>query len=117
MESFNKHISTLLITAALAVGGVSMGLSYALTQFQEFQESFETELPFWLSWVFPTFNYWFVIAGALIILFAFSLKPSVKHSLAFNRAAVKAAVLGYVSSVLFVVFSVLAIYWPVVQNA
>ncbi|WP_420934897.1 hypothetical protein ACOJR9_02855 [Alteromonas sp. A081] len=117
MEGLNKQISTLLITAALVVGGVSLGLNYVLTQFQEIQENFETELPFWLSWVFPTFDYWFVITGALIVLFVFSLKPSIKRSLTFNRAAVKAALLGYACSVLFVVFSVLAIYWPVVQHA
>ena len=117
MEGLNKQVSTLLITAALAVGGVSLGLHYALTQFQEIQEAFEAKLPFWLSWVFPTFNYWFVISAVLMVLFAFSLKPSIRNSLIFNRAAVKASVAGYICAVVFVFFSVLAIYWPVVQNA
>ncbi len=117
MEGLNKQVSTLLITAALAVGGVSLGLHYALTQFQEIQEAFKTELPFWLSWVFPTFNYWLVLSAVLIVLFAFSLKPSIRNSLVFNRTAVKASIVGFVCAVVFVFFSVLAIYWPLVQNA
>ena len=117
MERLNKHISTLLITAALAVAGVSLGLHYALTQFREIQEAFETELPLWLSWVFPTFNYWLVISAVLLVLFTFSLKPSTRSSLTFNRVALNASILGYTCSVLLLVFSLLAIFWPVVQNA
>lgn len=117
MESLNKHTSTLLFTAAMAVVGVWTGLFISLTQFQEIQQGFNTELPLWLSWVFPSFSYWFIVAVALFILFGLSFKSSLKISITFNKMAVKASVVGYVAAVAFVVFSLLAIYWPVMQSA
>ena len=117
MESLNKHVSTLLLTAALSVGGVTAAFYFVLPQFQEIQESFNTELPYWLAWVFPSFRLWPVISTALFVMFVLSLKPSLKHLPKFNRSAVNASIFGYACSVLFVVFPILAIYWPVMQNA
>jgi glucan phosphoethanolaminetransferase (alkaline phosphatase superfamily) len=117
MEGLNKHVSTLLLVAAIAVVGVSTGLYFVLLQFQEIQEGFNTDLPLWLSWVFPTYKYWSVIGGALFLMFIVSLKPSIRYLPSFNCSAVRASIIGFVCSVLFLVFSILAIYWPVMQNA
>ena len=117
MKSLNKQVSTLLLTATLAAGCVTTACFFVLPQFYEVQQSFNTELPYWLSWVFPSFRFWPFIGVALFVMYLFSLKPSVKHLPKFNRSAISASIFGYACSVLFVVFSILAIYWPVLQDS
>ena len=116
MEGFNKHLRLFLITSALAVGGVAAALYYTLTRFNDIQLSFEVELPLLLSWVFPTFKYWFVISVIIFMLFILSFKSNIRHSTSFIRTAFGATIVGYVCSITFVCFSVLAIYWPVMQS-
>lgn len=116
MEGFNKHLRLFLITSALAVGGVAAALYYTLTRFNDIQLSFEVELPLLLSWVFPTFKYWFVISVIIFVLFILSFKSNIRHSTPFIRTAFGATIVGYVCAIIFVCFSVLAIYWPVMQS-
>jgi len=117
MERINHHISTLLISAVFAGGIVSFGAYFILAPFEEIQRGFDTQLPLWLSWVFPSFRFWWLMPFALLIMFACSLNSKMKNTLTFNKLSVRASVAGFCTSVIFVVSSVAAIYWPVVLNA
>jgi hypothetical protein len=117
MERINHHISTLLISAVFAVGIVSFGAYFILAPFEEIQRGFDAQLPLWLSWVFPSFRFWWLMPFALLIMFACSLNSKIKNTLAFNKFSVRASVAGFCTSVILIVFSVAAIYWPVLQNA
>lgn len=116
MERLNHHISTLLMSAVISVGIVSFAAYFILAPFAVIQGEFDTQLPLWLSWVFPSFRFWWLMPLALLILFTCSLNSKMKNTLTFNKFSVRAAVAGFCTSVILAVFSVAAIYWPVMQN-
>jgi type II secretory pathway component PulF len=117
MERLNNHVSTLLVSSALAVGIVSGGAYSILGSFEEIFREFNTQLPLILSWVFPSYRFWWLTAFILLVMFVFSLKPKLNKSPAFNKLFYRASIIGFCTSVLFIVFSVASIYWPVMQNA
>ena len=117
MERLNNHVSTLLASSALSAGLVSVGAYFTLGLFEEIYREFNTQLPLLLSWVFSSFRYWWLFAFVLLVMFVLSLKPKIKKSPVFNKFFYCASIIGFCTSVLFIVFSVTSIYWPVMQNA
>ncbi|MEP7704819.1 hypothetical protein [Paraglaciecola sp. 25GB23A] len=116
MERINHNISFLLISAVFAVGIVSFGAYFILAPFEEIQREFDAQLPLWISWVFPSFRFWWLMPFALLIVFACSLNSKIKNTLIFNQFSVRASIAGFLASVILIVFSVAAIYWPVMQS-
>lgn len=116
MERINNHVSTLLVSSALSVGFVSVTANFVLPAFEEIFREFNTQLPLLLSWVFPSFRFWWLSAFILLVMFVFSLKPEINKSPVFNKLFYRASIVGFFTSVLFMVFSVASIYWPVMQN-
>jgi type II secretory pathway component PulF len=117
MERLNNHVSTLLISSAAALGFVSVAAYFVLQAFEDIFQEFNTDFPFLLSWVFPSFRFWWFGALVLLVMFVFSLKPQINKSSALNKFFYRASIVGFCASALFVVFSVASIYWPVMQNA
>jgi hypothetical protein len=117
MERINHHISTLLISAVFSVGIVCFGAYFILAPFEEIQRGFDSSLPLWLSWVFPSYRFWWLIPFVLLIMFALSLNSKIKNTQTFNKFSVRASVASFCTSVILVVFSIAAIYWPVMQNS
>lgn len=117
MERINHHISTLLISAAFSIGIVCLAANFIIPGFEEIQREFGAQLPLSLSWVFPSYRFWWLIPFVLLILFACSLNSKIKNTQAFNKFSVRASVAGFCTSFILVVFSIAAIYWPVMQNA
>ena len=117
MERLNNHVSTLLISSALAAGIVSGGAYFILGSFEEIFREFNAQFPLILSWVFPSYRFWWLSALILLAMFVFSLKPRINKSPLFNKFFYRASIIGFCTSVLFIVFSVASIYWPVMQNA
>ena len=117
MERLNNHVSTLLVSSALAIGIVSGGAYFILGTFEEIFREFNAQFPFILSWVFPSYRFWWLCSLILLVMFVFSLKPRINKSPVFNKLFYRASIIGFCTSVLFIVFSVASIYWPVIQNA
>ena len=117
MERLNNHVSTLLISSAAALGFASVAAYFALQSFEEIFREFNTQLPLLLSWVFPSFRFWWLTTFILLVMFVFSLKPKLNKSPVFNKLFYRASIIGFCTSVLFIVFSVASIYWPIMQNA
>ncbi|MFC4701599.1 hypothetical protein ACFO4O_15700 [Glaciecola siphonariae] len=117
MESFNKNANTLLISAGASIGLVGYGLYIFLLSFEEIFLNFETQFPLWLAWVLPTFRFWPFLAIVYLVLFAISFTTTFKESLSFNKLSVRLSVVGFALSLLLVVFAVLTVYWPLVENA
>lgn len=117
MERLNNHISTLLISSATVLGFVSVAAYFTLQSFEEIFREFNTDFPLLLSWVFPSFRLWGLSALILLVMFVFSLKPKINKSLFFNKLFYRSSIVGFCTSVLFFVFSLASIYWPIMQNA
>jgi hypothetical protein len=117
MEGFNKHVSTLLMASAAAVGFVSFAAYLVLSAFEDIFREFNAQFPLLLSWVFPSFRFWWLIALFLLVTFVLSLQPKLSQSLKFNRLFNLAAIAGFCTSLLLIAFSAASIYWPVMQNA
>jgi hypothetical protein len=116
MDSSNKHISTLLFSSSLLLGGVTAALLVFLIPIEGIQNEFNTELPIWLAWVFPSFRFWPLVSLTLLFMFAMSFKESLRLSPLFTRTAVNASFFGFGCAITFVLSSILAIYWPVIQQ-
>ena len=117
MERLNNHVSTLLVSSAMSVGLVSVAAYFVLPAFEDIFRGFNTQLPLLLAWVFPSFRFWWLTTFILLVMFVFSLKPRLNKSPVFNKLFYRSSIIGFCTSVLFIVFSVASIYWPVMQNA
>jgi len=74
MERLNNHVSILLVYSALAVGITCGGTYFILGTFEEIFREFNTQLPVILSWVFPSYRFWWISAFILLVMFVLSLK-------------------------------------------
>ena len=116
MDSFNKHANTLLLSACMVLALIGYGSSILLAGFEEVFTKFEVDFPFWLAWVMPSFHYWPLTAIIYLALFIISFVAPLKSSKAFNRFSVGFSIMGFMLTVLLVLFTMLTIYWPLASN-
>ncbi|GGD74561.1 hypothetical protein [Lacimicrobium alkaliphilum] len=118
MERFYEDsATTALFISATALALVSGLASNVLLQFQDIFGGFGVGLPFWLGWVYGSYSYWWISATAMFVLFGFSFVPDIKRSSLFKHASTHIAMVGLVVASVLIVFSVLAIYLPVLHSA
>ncbi|ALS98243.1 hypothetical protein [Lacimicrobium alkaliphilum] len=117
MERLHKNTTTALFISAIALAMVSILAVNILPQFQEILRGFDAKPSFWVGWVYVSYSYWWVLAAMVFLHFMLSLIPDIKYSRRFQKVSVQVAMSGLVVSFLLIIFSILAIYLPVLQSA